>query len=103
MTTVAPLSEVETPGEPSVPVPRRNPGGRRGTSWLPLAPFFMYSLICLGLPTWALIYEAARRTDPVTHMTSWTTTNLTTSWHGFYLTAMWGDRKSTRLNSSHPS
>jgi putative spermidine/putrescine transport system permease protein len=59
-------------------------------SWFAIAPFFVYTLICLGLPTWALLYQAIRRQDPITHTTSYTMSNLTTSWHGFYLTALWG-------------
>jgi putative spermidine/putrescine transport system permease protein len=66
------------------------PTRRRSGSWLALAPFVVYTAICLGLPTWALLYEAARRTDPVTQKTSYTLANMTTSWHGFYLTALWG-------------
>jgi putative spermidine/putrescine transport system permease protein len=66
---------------------------RRGGSWLALVPFFLYSAICLGLPTWALLYEASRRTDPVTQTSSFTLSNITASWQGFYLTAMWGSVK----------
>ena len=84
--TEQPETEVTVAVEPPRAPRRRRPTG----SWFALAPFFIYSLICLGLPTWALLYQAARRTDPVTHTTSYTTANLTTSWHGFYLTALWG-------------
>src|SRR5205807_2564422 len=73
---------------------RRTPGAR----WLALGPFLTYTLICLGFPTWALVYESLRQTDPVTHVTSYTLANITTSWQGFYLTAMWGSVKLSLLS-----
>jgi putative spermidine/putrescine transport system permease protein len=99
MTAIAPPSDVETEEESLAPAPRPATGRLRGPSWLALAPFFVYSLICLGLPTWALLYESARRTDPITHVTSWTTANMTTSWQGFYLTAMWGSIKLSLISA----
>ncbi len=81
-TTLAPPASIEAP--PAVVAKRRS------GSWIALAPFFVYSVLCLGLPTWALLYEAMRRTDPATQKTSFTTANMTESWHGFYLTALWG-------------
>jgi len=74
-------------------VPTPPPRRRRGAPWLALVPFFAYAVICLGLPTWALFYEATRRTDPVTHATSFTMANITDSWQGFYLDSMWGSIK----------
>jgi putative spermidine/putrescine transport system permease protein len=85
MTALAQHTEVEAAPAPPLRAPRRLDG-----SWFALAPFFVYTLICLGLPTWALLYEATRRTDPINQKTSFTMANLTTSWHGFYLTALWG-------------
>jgi putative spermidine/putrescine transport system permease protein len=58
-----------------------------------VAPLLVYAAVFLGLPTWALFYESLQRTDPVTGATSFTLANLTTSWHGVYLTAMWGSLK----------
>jgi putative spermidine/putrescine transport system permease protein len=86
MTTLAQLPDVETVSPPE-PVRRRN------RSWVALAPFVTYTAICLGLPTWALIYDSVRRTDPTTQHTSYTLANITTSWQGFYLTALWGSVK----------
>lgn len=59
-------------------------------AWGAVAPLLIYTALFLGLPTWALFYEAIRRTDPATGTTSFTAANLTASWHGIYLTALWG-------------
>jgi putative spermidine/putrescine transport system permease protein len=88
MTALA--QDTELPDEAVAVAPVKRATHRPAGSWLAIAPFFLYALICLGLPTWALVYEALRREDPITHTTSYTTANLTTSWHGFYLTALWG-------------
>ena len=53
-------------------------------AWGAVAPLLVYSAIFLGLPTWALLYQSIRRTDPATGVTSFTAQNLTTSWHGIY-------------------
>jgi putative spermidine/putrescine transport system permease protein len=87
MTTLAPP---QTEKQIVAPAPI---GRRRAGSWVALAPFFLYTAICLGLPTWALLYNSVRRTNPTTQHTSFTLANITTSWHGFYLTALWGSVK----------
>lgn len=68
-------------------------------AWGAVAPLLIYCLLFLGLPTYALFYEALRRTDPTTGQTSFTTQNLTTSWHGIYLTAMWGSVRLSLLTA----
>ncbi len=91
MTALAPPPDLTEAGTPPVAAAPATRGDRRRIGgWLALTPFFVYAAICLGLPTWALFYQAARRTDPITHATSFTLSNITTSWQGFYLTAMWG-------------
>ncbi|HEY1485698.1 MAG TPA: ABC transporter permease subunit [Micromonosporaceae bacterium] len=87
MTTLAP-PQTERQVVAAAPI-----GRRRAGSWVALAPFFLYTAICLGLPTWALLYNSVRRTNPTTQQTSFTLANITTSWHGFYLTALWGSVK----------
>jgi putative spermidine/putrescine transport system permease protein len=87
MTTLAPP---QTEKQIVAPAPI---GRRRAGSWVALAPFFLYTAICLGLPTWALLYNSVRRTNPTTQHTSFTLANIATSWHGFYLTALWGSVK----------
>lgn len=72
------------------PPPRGSRRARELGAWAAVAPLLGYCAVFLGLPTWALIYQSARRTDPATGVTGFTTRNLTDSWHGFYLTAMWG-------------
>jgi putative spermidine/putrescine transport system permease protein len=68
-------------------------------AWGAVAPLLVYSAIFLGLPTWALLYQSIRRTDPATGVTSFTAQNLTTSWHGIYLTAMWGSIRLSLLTA----
>jgi putative spermidine/putrescine transport system permease protein len=92
MTALAPHDVATAPPDTvAAAAPSRRAGSR--SSWLALAPFVVYTTLCLGLPTWALIYESLRRTDPATQQTSFTLANLTTAWHGFYLTALWGSVK----------
>jgi putative spermidine/putrescine transport system permease protein len=86
--TQAPPSEAAAVASPAA--------GRRTLRlgpWGAVAPLLVYAAVFLGLPTWALCYESLQRTDPVTGVTSFTLANLTTSWHGIYLTAMWGSVK----------
>ena len=78
-------------------VPRLRP--RNLGAWGAVAPLLVYSAVFLGLPTWALFYESVRRTDPATGVTSYTTQNITESWHGFYLTAMWGSVRLSLLTA----
>lgn len=68
-------------------------------AWGAVAPLLIYCAVLLGLPTWALLYEAVRRTDPATGVTSFTARNLTESWHGFYLTALWGSVRLSLLTA----
>jgi putative spermidine/putrescine transport system permease protein len=69
---------------------RTSRGARQLGAWGAVAPLLVYCAVFLGLPTWALVYESTRRTNPATGATTFTAANLTASWHGFYLTAMWG-------------
>ena len=70
MTATAPPPDLRSTPRPSAaPVATRDPApARRAGSRWPRSS--STPLICLGLPTWALLYEAPRRTDPVTHVTS---------------------------------
>jgi putative spermidine/putrescine transport system permease protein len=79
-------------------VPRR-PRPRDLGAWGAVAPLLIYSAIFLGLPTWALLYQSVRRTDPTTGVTSFTMQNLTESWQGFYLTAIWGSVRLSLLTA----
>jgi putative spermidine/putrescine transport system permease protein len=90
MTALAPPPDLAVDAPPTDTAPAARALRRGRGAWLGLTPFFVYAALCLGLPTWALFYQAARRTDPVTQVTSFTLSNITTSWQGFYLTAMWG-------------
>jgi putative spermidine/putrescine transport system permease protein len=78
-------------------VGRRRP--RTLGAWGAVAPLLVYCALFLGLPTWALLYNAVRRTDPATGTTSFTAQNLTDSWHGIYLTAMWGSVRLSLLTA----
>jgi putative spermidine/putrescine transport system permease protein len=97
MAAITQPTDVDTsvPATPTEARPRRRPAG----SWMALAPFVVYVTICLGLPVWALIYDALRRTDPNSQHTSFTLANITASWHGYYLTALWGSVKLSLLTA----
>jgi putative spermidine/putrescine transport system permease protein len=79
----------------------RAPGRRRGNlgAWGAVAPLLIYSTVFLGLPTWALLYQSLRRTDPGSGATTFTTANFTQSWHGIYLTALWGSLRLSLLTA----
>ena len=76
--------------------PRRS---RSLGAWGAVAPLLIYSALFLGVPTWALLYNAIRRTDPATGVTSFSAQNLFDSWHGIYLTAMWGSVRLSLLTA----
>jgi putative spermidine/putrescine transport system permease protein len=97
MTTTAP-PPLEIDAVPAA-APVATASGRARSVRLALVPFTVYTLICLGLPLWAILYESLRHADPVTHQTSFTLDNITTSWQGFYLTAMWGSIKLSLLTA----
>jgi putative spermidine/putrescine transport system permease protein len=82
---------------PRTRAPRRR-GGNLG-AWGAVAPLLVYSAVFLGLPTWALLYQSLRRTDPATGATSFSAANYTESWHGVYLTAMWGSIRLSLLTA----
>jgi putative spermidine/putrescine transport system permease protein len=82
---------------PSRRVARRRP--RDLGAWGAVAPLLAYCALFLGLPIWALLYESVRRTDPATGVTSFTAQNLSESWQGFYLTAMWGSIRLSLLTA----
>ena len=86
MTTLtdAPAASADAP---SAPRPPRSP--RRVGAWAALTPLLAYCAIFLGLPVYALVYETFRRTNPATGGSSFTMSNVTTSWQGIYLTSMW--------------
>jgi putative spermidine/putrescine transport system permease protein len=84
----------------SVPARRGARSPRALGAWAAVAPLLIYCAIFLGLPTWALLYEAVRRTNPATGVTSFTAQNLTDSWSGFYLTAMWGSLRLSLLTAT---
>jgi putative spermidine/putrescine transport system permease protein len=82
--------------------PRTRAPSRRGGNlgaWGAVAPLLIYSTVFLGLPTWALLYQSLRRTDPGSGATSFTTANFTQSWHGIYLTALWGSLRLSLLTA----
>jgi putative spermidine/putrescine transport system permease protein len=62
--------------------------GKKLGAWGAVLPLLGYCAIALGLPIWALLWEGLHATDPVTQRTSVTLSNLTTSWHGIYLTGL---------------
>jgi putative spermidine/putrescine transport system permease protein len=82
---------------PRARTPRRRVGNVG--AWGAVAPLLIYSAVFLGLPTWALLYQSLRRTDPATGATTFTTANLTASWHGIYLTALWGSIRLSLLTA----
>ena len=88
-TTIEPPPDTAAP---PVPAPRAKPRGRGAGlgAWGAVAPLLIYMAVFLGLPTWALLWEALRQTSPVTQKTSFTFSNLTTSWKGIYLSGIWG-------------
>ena len=57
-------------------------------AWGAVLPLLGYCAIALGLPIWALLWEGLHATDPVTQQTSVSLSNLTSSWHGIYLTGL---------------
>jgi putative spermidine/putrescine transport system permease protein len=77
----------------------RRPRTRDLGAWGAVAPLLVFSAVFLGLPTWALFYQSLRRTDPATGATSFTTQNLSDSWHGIYLTAIWGSVRLSLLTA----
>jgi putative spermidine/putrescine transport system permease protein len=62
--------------------------GKKLGAWGAVLPLLGYCAIALGLPVWALLWEGLQRPDPVTQKTAFTVWNLTTSWHGIYLTGL---------------
>ena len=62
--------------------------GKKLGAWGAVLPLLGYCAIALGLPIWALLWEGLHASDPVTQRTSVTLSNLTTSWHGIYLTGL---------------
>jgi putative spermidine/putrescine transport system permease protein len=92
--TEAPPAEAS----PAPPAAARRRTPRLG-AWGAVAPLLAYTAVFLGLPTWALVYESLQRTDPASGITSFTTANLTASWQGIYLTAMWGSLKLSLISA----
>jgi putative spermidine/putrescine transport system permease protein len=98
MTTLTDPPPAASADAPSAPRAPRRP--RRFGAWAALTPLLAYCAVFLGLPIYALVYESLRRTDPVTGVSSFTTANITTSWHGIYLTSMWTSLRLSLLTAA---
>jgi len=73
--------------------------GKKLGAWGAVLPLLGYCAIALGLPVWALLWEGLHATNAVTQQTSVTASNLTTSWHGVYLTGLLSSLRLALLSS----
>jgi len=73
--------------------------GKKLGAWGAVLPLLGYCAIALGLPVWALLWEGLHATNPVTQQSTVTLSNLTTSWHGIYLSALLSSLRLALLSS----
>ncbi|MFC9849157.1 ABC transporter permease [Streptomyces sp. NPDC060223] len=73
--------------------------GRRVAGWLPVVPLLVVVAIAFGIPALAMLNGAFTVKDQATGATSYTTSNLTDSLQGAYLTALTGSVKLSAVSA----
>ncbi|KIF74344.1 ABC transporter permease [Streptomyces sp. 150FB] len=88
----------------TLPAPGTADGKRRrrraSRVWLGTLPLLVFAGIFFGLPVGAVLYGAVTTTDPVSHVTTATGANLSTSLEGAYLTSLTGSIELSALTAA---